>query len=177
MEIDKKTYKKILFLDIDGVLASIDFLCRTNGECGFIDKNKIALLNKLKPYGVEIVISSSWGYNEDTVNDLTDAGLELPIIGGTEHFYKNWTCRGNEITKYLTDTFNNYSVFTGKPCIYEGNKGEDYEYVILDDDTDMLMCQKDNFIHIDRETGLTEEHIERTIDIFERRNLTNKLKL
>ena len=171
MEIDKKTWRKILFLDIDGVLASNEFLIKTGGKSGFIDKEKVALLNKLKPYNVEVVISSSWGYNEDTVNTLISCGLELPIIGGTEHFYTNWACRGNEIAKYLTDTFNNYSVFTGKPYICEGNKDEDYEYVILDDDTDMLMCQKDNFIHIDRETGLTEEHIEMVINILERKKL------
>ena len=64
---ENNTWKKILFLDIDGVLASVDFLCRTAGRTGFIDKEKVALLNKLKPYGVEVVISSSWGYNDDTV--------------------------------------------------------------------------------------------------------------
>ena len=55
---DKKTWKKILFLDIDGVLASVDFLIKTGGKDGYIDKNKVALLNKLKPYNVEVVIYS-----------------------------------------------------------------------------------------------------------------------
>ena len=50
-----KTWKKILFLDIDGVLASYDYLLSLKG---FIDKEKVALLNMLKPYGVEVVISS-----------------------------------------------------------------------------------------------------------------------
>ena len=168
MEMDKKTWKKILFLDIDGVLASVDFLCRTAGQKGFIDKEKVALLNKLKTYGVEVVISSSWGYNDDTVKQLTACGLELPIIGGTEHFHSDWMCRGNEIAKWLACTFGDYNVFTGKASSYAG---KDYEYVILDDDDDMLMCQKDNFICVDRYTALTEEHIERSIDIFERRNL------
>ena len=171
MEIDKKTWKKILFLDIDGVLASFDFLIKNGGKSGFIERNKVALLNKLKPYGVEVVISSSWGYNEDTVDALTSCGLELPIIGGTDHFSNDWMCRGNEIAKWIVSTFNNYSVFTGKPYIYEGYTGEDYEYVILDDDADMLMCQKDNFIKISRKTGITEEDIEKIINILERRNL------
>ena len=165
---ENNTWKKILFLDIDGVLASVDFLCRTAGKTGFIDKEKVALLNKLKPYGVEVVISSSWGYNDDTVKQLTACGLELPIIGGTEHFHSDWMCRGNEIAKWLACTFGDYNVFTGKSSSYAG---KDYEYVILDDDDDMLMCQKDNFICVDRYTALTEEHIERSIDIFERRNL------
>lgn len=165
---ENKTWKKILFLDIDGVLSSYDFLCKHSGKKGFIDKEKIALLNKLKPYGVEVVISSSWGYNEDTVNQLTGCGLELPIIGGTEHFYCDWMCRGNEIAKWIVNTFDNYSVFTGRVYGYEGC---DYEYVILDDDDDMLMCQKDNFIHINRDVALTEEDIKKAIDILERKNL------
>ena len=170
MEMDKKTWRKILFLDIDGVLASFDFLIKNGGKSGFIERNKVALLNKLKPYGVEVVISSSWGYNKDTVDALIYCGLELPIIGGTDHFSNDWLCRGNEIAKWIVSTFNNYSVFTGKPYIYEGYTGEDYEYVILDDDVDILMCQKDNFINISRKTGITEEDIEKIINILERKN-------
>ena len=162
---ESKTWKKILFLDIDGVLASYDYLLSLKG---FIDKKKVALLNMLKPYDVEVVISSSWGYNEDTVKQLTACGLELPIIGGTEHFYSDWMCRGNEIAKWLVDTFDEYNVYTGKASQYSG---KDYEYVILDDDEDMLMCQKDNFIHVDRYTALTEENINKAIDILERKNL------
>ena len=167
---ESKTWKKILFLDIDGVLASYDYLLSLKG---FIDKEKVALLNKLKPYDVEVVISSSWGYNEDTVKQLTACGLELPIIGGTEHFYSDWMCRGNEIAKWLVDTFDEYNVYTGKATSRIGisYSGNDYEYVILDDDEDMLMCQKDNFIHVDRITALTEENIKKAIDIFERKNL------
>ena len=162
---ESKTWKKILFLDIDGVLASIDYLLSLKG---FIDKKKVALLNMLKPYDVEVVISSSWGYNDDTVKVLKACGLELPIIGGTEHFYSDWMCRGNEIAKWLVNTFDEYNVFTGKASQYSG---KDYEYVILDDDEDMLMCQKDNFIHVDRNTALTEENIYKAIDILERKNL------
>jgi hypothetical protein len=162
---ESKTWKKILFLDIDGVLASTDYLLSLKG---FIDKEKVALLNMLKPYDVEVVISSSWGYNEDTVKQLTACGLELPIIGGTEHFYSDWMCRGNEIAKWLVDTFDEYNVYTGKASSYSG---KDYEYVILDDDEDMLMCQKDNFIHVNRHTALTEENIKKAIEILERKNL------
>lgn len=163
---ETKKWRKILFLDIDGVLASTDFLRKSGGK--FIDKEKVALLNKLKPYGVEVVISSSWGYNEDTVKELTDCGLVLPIIGGTEHFHSDWLCRGNEIAKWLDDSFDEYDVFTGKVYNYKDN--EDYEYVILDDDADMLMCQKDNFIRVDSYESLTEEDINKAIDIFERKN-------
>ena len=161
---ESKTWKIILFLDLDGVLASNDYLLSLKG---FIDKKKVALLNMLKPYDVEVVISSSWGYNDDTVKALKACGLELPIIGGTEHFYSDWMCRGNEIAKWLVDTFDEYNVYTGKASSYSG---KDYEYVILDDDEDMLMCQKDNFVYVDSDTALTEEDINKAIDIFERKN-------
>ena len=164
MEIKK--WRKILFLDIDGVLASTDFLCKSGGK--FIDKEKVSLLNKLKPYDVEVVISSSWGYNDDTVKELTECGLELTIIGGTDHFHSDWLCRGNEIAKWLNDNCGNFDVFDGTTYSYSD---EDYEYVILDDDVDMLMCQKDNFIRVDSYEALTEEDIENAIDILERRNL------
>lgn len=163
MEIKK--WRKILFLDIDGVLASTDFLRKSGGK--FIDKRKVALLNKLKPYGVEVVISSSWGYNDDTVKELTECGLELPIIGGTEHFHSDWLCRGNEIAKWLNDTCGDFDVFDGIAYSYSD---EDYEYVILDDDVDMLLCQKDNFIHVDSYKALTKKDINKAIDIFERKN-------
>lgn len=165
---ENKTWRKILFLDIDGVLAGVDFIDQAKGVEGFIDRKKVDLLNKLKPYGVEVVISSSWGYNDDTVNQLTANGLELPIIGGIEHFHKDWLCRGTEIAKWLDDTFGDYDVFTGKVHSYTDI---DCEYVILDDDVDMLMCQKDNFIHVDSYKALTEEDIENTINILERRKL------
>lgn len=161
-----KTWRKILFLDIDGVLAGVDFIDQTKGVEGFIDREKVALLNKLKPYGVEVVISSSWGYNDDTVNQLTANGLELPIIGGIEHFHKDWLCRGTEIAKWLDDTFGDFDVFTGKVHSYTDI---DCEYVILDDDVDMLMCQKDNFIHVDSYNALSEKNIEDAIKIFERK--------
>lgn len=164
---ENKTWRKILFLDIDGVLAGVDFLNQTKGVEGFIDREKVALLNKLKPYGVEVVISSSWSYNEDTVNQLIANGLELPIIGGIEHFHKDWICRGTEIAKWLDDTFGDYDVFTGKVHSYTE---VDCEYVILDDDVDMLLCQVNNFIHVDSYKALTEEDINKAIDIFERKN-------
>ena len=94
--------------------------------------------------------------------------LELPIIGGTEHFHSDWLCRGNEIAKWLDDSFDEYDVFTGK--VYNYKDSEDYEYVILDDDVDMLMCQKDNFIRVDSYKALTKKDINKAIDIFERKN-------
>ena len=149
----------------------MDYLCRTSRQPSFIDKEKVALLNKLKDYDVEVVISSSWGYNDDTVKQLTATGLELPIIGGTEHFYSDWMCRGNEIAKWLCVNCEGYNVFTGKAGNYYSEI--DYEYVILDDNDDIMLSQRNNFVHVDSYTALTEEDIQKCIDILTRKNLGN----
>jgi len=162
--------KRILFLDIDGVLSSIPFLMTGKG---YVDPEKCKLLNVLNDYNVEVVISSSWGYdNGRTEKTLKECGLELPIIGYTEHFHVDWMCRGNEIEKWLIDNFKGIATKYGKDRngvpYYKHRYHEDqvpYEYVIVDDDTDFLLGQKDNFIHIDENTGITEKDIEKIIDI------------
>jgi len=150
--------RKILFLDIDGVLAGYKFL--GTGK-GFIDPDKVKLLNQLSKYNVEVVISSSWGYdNGRTEKTLREVGLKLPIIGYTEHFHVDWFCRGNEIEKWLYTTF-------GGMCTKYGKEYQDknYVYAILDDDTDFLLGQKDNFVQTNEEYGITQDDIEKIKNI------------
>lgn len=146
--------KHILFLDIDSVVNSEQWYEKTKGRKGHFDPDAIALLNTLEGNGIEVVVSSSWG--EDGVNQLKNVGLKLPIIGYTEHYYANWICRGNEIEKWLLDTFGGIATKWGAKY-----KNEKYKYVILDDSCDMLLGQKDNFVQINPETGITKEDIER----------------
>ena len=164
-------YKKIIFLDIDGTMSSIPFLCKGKG---FIDPECVKKLNTLKDIDAEIVISSSW--REDADEPLMELGLEIPIIGHTEHFYEDWLCRGNEIEKWLCVNFGGMCTKFGEDR--EGNpyykkhysdEDIDYEYVILDDDTDFLLGQKDNFIHINEQTGITDEDIEKARNILTRK--------
>jgi hypothetical protein len=148
--------RRILFLDIDGTLSGYEFL--KTGK-GFIDPACVALLNELE--GVDVVISSSWGYDDGkTEKSLRACGLTLPIIGYTEHFYQDWICRGNEIEKWLHDTFGGMGTKYG-PCYSDSN----YEYAIVDDDCDMLLGQADNFVKADRETGIVKEDIEKIKNI------------
>lgn len=149
--------KRIVFLDIDGCVNSEKFYNKTKGIKGDFDPEPIKLLNTLKDLNVEVVVSSSWG--EDGVTQLKNVGLELAIIGYTQHFYQDWLCRGNEIEKWLIDN-SKISTKFGK-----NYKDKEYNYVIIDDDTDMLLGQKDNFVHIDRETGITKKDIEKIVDI------------
>jgi hypothetical protein len=52
--------RKILFLDIDGVLAGFDWFRNREHGADFLDPSLVQKLNQL---GCDIVISSSWGDN------------------------------------------------------------------------------------------------------------------
>lgn len=149
---------RITFLDIDGVLAGYEYLCLQRKEpFTFIDPEKCGLLNQLN--GAEIVISSSWGYNEGrTEETLKACGLELPIIGYTKklHYQFKWACRGNEIEEWIQRTYGRIGT-----CFGPEYDSEDYDYVIFDDDQDMLLGQAGHFIHVDRMTGLTQADIDK----------------
>ena len=167
--------KKIIFLDIDSVVNSEQWYMKTRSKSGDFDPEAIALLNQLKDIGAEVVISSSWG--ESGIKPLQDVGLELPIVGVTEHFYVDWFCRGNEIEKWLLVNFEGMGTKygcddSGMPYYRKryGDKLTDYEYVIFDDDTDFLLGQVDNFIRTDRNTGLTQENIDKARKILTREN-------
>lgn len=145
----------LLFLDIDGCVNHNDWyyenrVVNNNWKCGDADPKVIELLNSLSDLDVKVVISSSWGYQADGL--LNSVGLILPIIGHTEHFYNQFIVRGNEIKKWIIDNQN--------------VDFEEYNYVIFDDDTDFLMEQKDNFIHIDSQYGITKDDIEKARKIF-----------
>lgn len=157
----EKNYAKIIALDIDGVLNGEDFYARTKGRSGDFDPEAIALLNQLEPLGVEVVISSSWG--DSGVKALKEVGLKLPILGCTDHFYQDWICRGNEIEKWFIDNFHSYGTKYGSKYYQK-----DYEYVIFDDDADMLLGQVNNFIQTDRMTGVTQEDIDKAKKILNR---------
>lgn len=128
---------KVIFLDIDGVL---NVYCQSRDKYGcnfhqhFIDNLK----EIIDTTNAKIVISSSW--RMDGINTMKDmwSFRKLPgtIIDVTPNLhYKISTsgvdidyCRGDEIQAWLdkhTDVTN---------------------YVILDDDSDMLDSQKSNFV-------------------------------
>lgn len=140
---------KILFLDIDGVLAGEDWFVRRNHGGDFIDPEKVALINCID---CEIVISSSWGEDGGrTERYLRDKGLTLQIVGYTEHYEigRDWIVRGNSIQKWLQDNM----------------KDSDYQYAIVDDNADMLLSQKDHLVQTNEEYGLTIDDVEKICKI------------
>jgi hypothetical protein len=143
---------KILFLDFDGVISI------PQGDKYGLCAKKLGLMGEIiDETDCRLVISSSWRLHdvESTIkylsepdkNNLFFNGLTFPfcdrIIGVTERLYTRdetgifqHQCRGEEIKKWMED--NN---FTGN-------------YVIVDDENDMLPEQMDYFVQTDGEKGL-----------------------
>ena len=146
----------IIFLDFDGVLNNQLFYTtgRAKKKIYDIDPDNIKTLSTLFKYDTrnpKIVVSSSWRSGR-TTSDFDEIfskyDFHPEIIGLTEHLGKG-TVRGNEIKSWLDehpelcgDTYYNYN-----------------RYVIFDDDSDMLLCQRNNFIHVDAYCGLSPRNV------------------
>ena len=145
--------KRLIFLDIDGVLNHDKFFKESKGQLKYFDPECIKRLNTLGNLGAEIVLTSSWGYDGGRTEErLREAGLTLPIIGYTKKHWVDWICRGNEIEEWILENLGGMGTKFGSA---------DYEYVILDDDIDILYGQKDHFIRVDKLIGLTDEDIQK----------------
>jgi hypothetical protein len=165
---------KIIFLDIDGVLNHEQFYkerYEKRYEEGAIahpysevDPKSVANLNNLcKETGAKVVISSTWRHSGlDYCKDVLEFhGFTGEIIDITPDGRGGMTLRGNEILQW---TKNNEKLL-GEPY-YNFN-----EYVILDDDSDMLYWQRNNFLLIDRFVGLTMG------DVFRAKKILNNGKI
>lgn len=161
-------YPKIIFLDIDGVLnCEIAYVDRHEGrehdlietESGEVSKRCVNLLNELTDdTNAKIVVSSTWRRDglEKISASLKSAGVTGEIIGVTGNG-KAGTVRGNEIYTWIEEN----------PEIV----GTCYEYksfIILDDDSDMLLWQKNHFFQVDPYCGLTRNLVYRAKNFLNR---------
>lgn len=144
------TDKPIVFLDIDGVLNSANFFRKENSKYmrsdprSQLDPEAISYLNEIADWN--FVLSSTWRKFYE-IDEMTQMLRELGFKGMISNFTPvlDWqgALRGNEIRQFLRN-----------------NKLESREdYVIFDDDSDMLLWQKDNFIHVDGYFGLSPNHV------------------
>jgi hypothetical protein len=151
---------RIIFLDIDGVLNSIDSMLANNNRnknMDALDYVSIGLLRKLCiETDARIVISSTWRYGR-TEEDFIDifSQYDWPevkdlIIGMTPII--NGDCRGYEIESYLKTK-------TVLGPMYS-------EYIILDDDSDMLDNQLDRFIYVSNINGFRSQHYVKALRLF-----------
>lgn len=162
--------QKIIFLDIDGVLATPDYL---KDGCWALNPEKQKLLGEILSWTeAKIVLSSSWRKHtlEDTKAYMKKEGFLFTdeIIGVTiraYHYIEKGIHlsipRGVEIKQWI-DT--NIHSNNGKDWSRKKLR-VDYNYLILDDDNDMLLEHKNNFIRTDGMIGLTSEDVVKSVAI------------
>ena len=171
---------KIIFLNIDWVLNSekwyierFDKNLYPNLEnyplCEF-DPLAIEQLNLLTDKtNAKIVISSTWRMGR-TIDELKklfeEVGIKGEIIGITPHLTfsdGHGVDRGNEIKRWIDINCKRwYNEIFGED---DSEKFNLESYVILDDDPDMLLEQKDNFVRTSWRDGLTALHTRKAIKI------------
>ena len=172
---------KVLFLDIDGVLNSENWFayriyCVKNNmvnilmnfvdiddrnikhKLTMLDDRAIANLNRIiEETGCKVVLSSSWRSSIESENIFTQNLLKLK--GFKYEFY--------DVTPRLW--FSDFSTRRGEEIKFwldkESEKHEIESFVILDDDSDMLPEQTNNFIQIDGQVGLTDRDVFTAIEI------------
>lgn len=160
---------KIIFLDIDGVLNSLQWdQSKKLSEDRFRDANRSifdrtceeidpAALMLLKDFvlkhDIKIVISSSWRiitpYKRMIEIFAKICWRNAPVIGETPVINEIGSIRGNEIDLFLATMHEKVE-----------------KYAILDDSSDMTIFQKEShFVQTDWSWGLQEIHIRRLKDI------------
>ena len=175
---------KVLFLDIDGVLNSENWFayriyCVKNNMINilmnFVDtddrniKHKLTMLDDraitnlnriIEETGCKVVLSSSWRSSIESENIFTQNLLKLK--GFKYEFY--------DVTPRLW--FSDFSIRRGEEIKFwldkESENHEIESFVILDDDSDMLPEQMNNFIHVDGQVGLTDRDVLTAIEILNR---------
>lgn len=155
---------KVLFLDIDGVLNSVRSAIALGGyphpnrdeqaselirsEDRF-DLVAVGLIRMLcQKTDTKIVLSSTWRYSYQTLEDILDFGkkLDLPIICKTPIIHLS-RARGREIDKWLQD----------HPDVTK--------FAIVDDDSDMLPEQLPSFVKTDYYEGLSYQNYLQLLEI------------
>ena len=172
--------RKIIFLDIDGVIATPESII--DGEWGLVDSKQLLLKRILDETGAEIVLSSSWRLHtvEETKKYMSKKGFFFSdkIVGVTIRAYQYIDRsnkihlsipRGVEIQQWIDTHIHSDNGKNFKRKIV----GMDYSYVILDDDVDMLFTQRYNFINTNSLEGLSELNVSKAIEIL---NFHMKLK-
>lgn len=142
---------KVIFLDIDGVLNNSNHtlelikllgmeqyyqLNKDLGELPFDFRSCVLLHKLIKKTKAEIILSSTWRISRDLIKGI-EKYVNINIKDITPRL--SLECkRGNEIQQYL-DTHKEIS-----------------NYVILDDDKDMLENQLSHFVHTDWKIGFVK---------------------
>ena len=156
---------KILFLDIDGVLNPQWWERKKPSDKYGVpfDPKTVACLEKIiVETGANIVISSSWkNMGLSVVQDMwRERGLPGKVMDITPDYF-------NE--SLLCSELNNDDALYERGCEIKGwlflHKDEISQYIIVDDMDDILPEQQQRFVHIDPNTGMSEDDAEKAIAI------------
>jgi len=139
---------KVLFLDIDGVLNSLEVFEEKDKDLLHpLSEEMIGLVNKIvDETKCTVILSSAWRYmGLEVVQGMLDKhGATFKLAGETP---KKDGCRGDEIISWMAD-----------------NKVHDEQIVILDDDADMDALLP-RLVQTKWQFGLKPEHAQRVIEM------------
>ena len=150
---------KVIFLDFDGVI--------TIPPKWHLNANKIKLIKKLvEETNAKIVVSSSWRSEnvEETIKQIT---------GYTKK------CHKTKMLYWLADNIYDITPWISDKKFKDSRRGgqEVENYVIIDDDGDMLDYQLFHFIQTDYQTGFTEHEYELAYRVLMDKYIYNTLGL
>lgn len=155
---------KVIFLDVDGVLNSEQFVQTSSTGLPFgdnqIDPEAVERLNQIiERTGAKVVISSSWRHvwsRGEIVRMLGKRGFRHPdaVVSITPSLLSQ---RGDEVADWLGNQ--------GERGRIDPEFGGVESYVILDDSSDFNPDQREHFVQTDADIGLTDEDARRAIFI------------
>ena len=165
--------QRIIFLDFDGVLNTARNIARRRAEgkslsdeFGYLfDAEAVANLQTIiEQTGAEIVVSSSWKF--DGLERMRQLWQARRLPGRLLDITPDYLGCIGEIDPSNPDTF------VGKgneiKAWLERQAAADCRYVILDDTPDVLASQRENYIQINDECGITAADAQRAIEILNR---------
>jgi hypothetical protein len=176
---------KVIFLDVDGVLNSNDWYVRRQTEVAMdavnaqypfyeIDPNSVTQLNRITDEtGAKIVVSSTWRLGrtvEQLVEFFKTVGVTGEVIDKTISMRSITNVsysipRGCEIELWLKEHGFQRINWSKTTQLEYLEKGEVKNYIILDDDSDMLYGQREHFVKTPHMFGLTKRIADRAIRI------------
>ena len=167
--------RKILFLDIDGVINT-DRQCERCYEKGIVpderfgypfDPEAVACLARIiDETGADIVISSSWKFwgLPDMTNMWKDRNMPGKIVDVTPNTMSDEMLLNADLTNMDMMAFKGSEI---KGWLTKHRKSVE-RYAIIDDVDDMLPEQQDCFVQINPITGISEKDAEKVIEILNR---------